>query len=141
MEDKSLHLDQQICFPLYAASRELTKMYQPYLEKLNLTYPQYLVMLCLWEQGEMSVGQVGKRLVLNTNTLTPILKKLELKGFIDRNRKKDDERMVLISLTEKGLEIKQNCQFIPESLMSQVNLNQEELIELKRILDKFLNLE
>lgn len=117
-EFAELYLENQLCFPLYAASRLTTKMYTPYLEELDVTYPQYLVLLVLWQFDEQSVSEIGQRLMLESNTLTPLLKRLEQKHYIRRERSKQDERTVLISLTEKGKELRLQAQAIPGKIVA-----------------------
>ena len=97
-----LKLENQLCFPVYAASRLITQEYQPYLNELGITYPQYLVLMLLWEKGEMHVNDIAKKLILNTNTITPLLKRMEQQGIIQRQRSTTDERKVAVSLTEEG---------------------------------------
>ncbi|SNR95101.1 DNA-binding transcriptional regulator, MarR family [Belliella buryatensis] len=115
-----LKLENQICFPFYALSRLIIRAYQPHLEELGLTYPQFLVMLVLWEQDHQSVNQIGEKLILNTNTITPLLKRMELMGLISRRKSKEDERKVLISLTPKGLQKKEKASCIPDALLANV---------------------
>ena len=112
-----LKLGNQLCFPLYAASRLVTRLYQPHLEKLGITYPQYLVLMVLWENNILSVSEIAKKLILNTNTLTPLLKRLEKLGFLKRNRSKEDERKVIVELSEKGKELKEEAVNIPTCLL------------------------
>ncbi|ALO45284.1 MarR family winged helix-turn-helix transcriptional regulator [Pseudohongiella spirulinae] len=133
-----LALDNQICFPLYAASRLVTRLYQPFLEPLGLTYPQYIVLLILWENSPCTVGYIGKRAQLATNTLTPLLKRLELMDLVERRRSDSDERVVNIHLTRSGKALRKKCDCIPASLVSQVDYPIEEAIALKRQLDSFL---
>lgn len=116
MNDDILKLDNQICFRLYALSRLVTRSYQPYLDKLGITYPQYLVLMVLWEQDGQPVNDIGKKLYLNTNTLTPLLKRMEADAIISRRRDKVDERRVIICLTEKGLKMKESAICIPTEL-------------------------
>src|SRR5512145_2779203 len=99
---EQLKLSNQLCFPVYAASRFTTREYQPYLDKLGITYPQYLVLLVLWETDGISVNEIALKLILNTNTITPLLKRMEQQGIITRNRSEKDERKVVVSLTKKG---------------------------------------
>lgn len=115
---EQLFLDNQLCFPLYAASRLTTKIYAPYLQVLDLTYPQYLVMLVLWEHKTQNVNQIGKRLFLESNTLTPLLKRLEQKALITRRRSTLDERSVELRLTEKGEKLKEKAQLIPQNILN-----------------------
>ena len=115
-----LQLDNQLCFPLYAASRMVTKLYQPLLEKLDITYPQYLILLVLWENDALTVNEIGKKLMLETNTLTPLLKRMEVKDILKRTRSKADERQVIIKLTDKGGSLKQSALCIPAELLEGV---------------------
>lgn len=117
--DAALRLDQQICFPLYAASNLMTRLYRPLLKTLGLTYPQYLVMLVLWETSPLQMGDLGHRLYLDSGTLTPLLKRLSAAGLISRERDADDERRVLIALTPAGAALRQAAQSIPITLASQ----------------------
>ncbi len=120
-EYDQLKLENQLCFPLYAASRLVTKLYGPLLKELDLTYPQYLIMLVLWEDDDLLVTDIGKILILETNTLTPLLKRLEVKGVITRNKSNSDERKVIICLSEKGKEMKNNACLIPIKLAGNIS--------------------
>lgn len=133
-----LKLDNQLCFPLYATSRMITRMYQPLLDKLGLTYPQYIVMLVLWEAGSLSVKEIGERVQLNTNTLTPLLKRMEELKYITRVRSIEDERKVLVDLTNTGRDMKVKALEIPNQLIASLNYPAEKAIELKRMLDDFM---
>lgn len=133
-----LKLENQLCFPLYATSRMVTRIYQPLLEKLDLTYPQFLVMLVLWEHKKMTVGQVGKKLYLNTNTLTPLINKLIDKKYILKNRSLEDERIVYISLTKAGKELQENASDIPECIVNSSGMNLEDIQTMKKLMDQFL---
>jgi MarR family transcriptional regulator, organic hydroperoxide resistance regulator len=112
-----LYLDNQLCFPLYAASRLTTKIYAPLLKELDLTYPQYLVMLVLWQHADQSVNAICDRLLLESNTVTPLLKRLEQKKLLSRRRSNDDERKVMVSLTAKGDELRKQALSIPEQII------------------------
>nr|WP_293833924.1 MarR family transcriptional regulator [uncultured Arsenicibacter sp.] len=114
--DEMLRLENQLCFPLYVASRLTTRMYGPLLEELDITYPQYLVLLALWQTDNQPVGELTKRLYLETSTLTPLLKRLEQKQYISRKRSVTDERSVLIALTESGQALKEKAVCIPEKI-------------------------
>ncbi len=116
-----LKLENQLCFPLYASSRLITRMYQPLLEELKITYPQYLIMLVLWEKDEQKVRDIGEKLLLETNTLTPLLKRMETKGILKRRRSEEDERKVIIKLTAYGNKMKEKGCFIPENLLKNVS--------------------
>jgi DNA-binding MarR family transcriptional regulator len=113
---EQLKLDNQICFPFYAISRLITRAYQPYLDVLGITYTQYLVLMVLWETDNISVHEITDKLILNTNTVTPLLKRMATQGIITRNRSDQDERKVIISLTEKGIDMKSKAASIPEAL-------------------------
>ena len=134
----ALKLREQLCFPLYAASRMVTKRYTPFLEELDLTYPQYLCMLVLWEDDPMSVGDIGARLLLNSNTLTPLLKKIEAKGYVRRQRVPSDERTVGIYLTDKGRGLRKEAEKVPMSLIEDIGMPVESLTELREQLWNFL---
>lgn len=123
--DATLRLDNQLCFAVYALSREITKRYQPHLKKLGLTYTQYITMLVLWEQDEVTVKQLGARLQLDSGTLTPLLKKLEAMGNIIRTRDKNDERSVVITLTEQGKRLKEDAYEIPLRTFCEAGLTME----------------
>jgi len=140
MSDKydSLKLENQLCFPLYSASREITRTYQPFLEKIHLTYTQYITMMVLWEHESLNVKSLGKYLLLDSGTLTPLLKKLEDKDLIVRKRNKEDERNLIIELTDKGRELKEEALFVPQSIIAKLNLSQEEAIFLYKILYKII---
>ncbi|MBY0245459.1 MAG: MarR family transcriptional regulator [Sphingobacteriaceae bacterium] len=143
MEDKfsKLLLDNQLCFPLYAASRLATKIYEPFLSELDITYPQYLVLMVLWEHGEMNVNEIGQRLLLEHNTLTPLLKRMELKKIIQRKRSEIDERKVIVSLTLQGEKIKNQAVTIPERLANAItnqDLTKEEILTFQKTLQKVI---
>ncbi|MEO5910129.1 MAG: MarR family transcriptional regulator [Pelobium sp.] len=137
MEDL-LKLEKQICFPAYAFSRQLTNLYRPLLDKLDITYPQYLVMLVLWGEQEKTVNQLGVKLRLDSGTLTPLLKRLEQKGFVNRTRSKQDERVVIVSLTEEGTKLREQAKDIPMKIVACLDVSIEELLQLKTILNKML---
>lgn len=137
-----LYLENQLCFPLYAASRLTTKMYAPLLRELDLTYPQYLVLLALWQNDSQSVSQIGERLFLESNTLTPLLKRLEAKNLITRIRSPRDERSVTIHLTPQGQELKQKAQAVPGKILecfSDTTIQSEEVVQFQQTLFKLLN--
>jgi len=133
---EDLKLSNQLCFPLYALSKEIINQYRPFLEALGLTYPQYLVMLVLWENDGLTVGQIGEKVSLDSGTLTPLLKRLELKGIISRHRSIEDERVVLISLTDHGKVLKSKACTIPQQMHEKINLTEEEIQVLKSIICK-----
>jgi DNA-binding MarR family transcriptional regulator len=130
-KDDSLLLDRQVCFPLYAASNLLTRIYRPVLLPLGLTYSQYLVMLALWERSPVSVGELGERLHLDSGTLTPLLKRMEQGGFITRSRDPEDERRVLVAPTVHGRELRSAARKVPETLSRQLDLSPAAVEELR----------
>lgn len=138
----SLLLKDQLCFKLYTASRLLTQIYAPYLEKLDLTYPQYLAMLVLWETDQISVKDLGEKLKLDSGTLSPLVKKLESKGYIERSRLPFDERIVCLSLTEAGHELKKSAKKIPDDMFCETQMTLKDLTALSELADQLIeNLE
>ena len=135
---ESIKLDNQLCFSLYATSREVIKLYKPLLDKFNLTYTQYIVMLVLWEAEKVSVKDIGQKLHLDSGTLTPVIKKLESMQLLIKYRDKEDDRIVIVQLTTKGAELKDNILGVPEAIFCKVGGNIEELAMLKNYLDKLL---
>jgi DNA-binding MarR family transcriptional regulator len=133
-----LKLKSQLCFPLYACSKEIIRKYKPFLDKFDLTYTQYITMMALWENESMDVRELGLVLFLDSGTLTPVLKKLESKGYLERKRSKEDERNLIVTVTEKGWKLREEALSIPESMSSCVNLEPEEASELYRLLYKVL---
>lgn len=133
-----LRLDKQFCFSVYALSRAITKLYRPLLDPLNLTYPQYLVLMILWEKNAQSVGEIGRRLHLDSGTLTPLLKRLEALGYVLRRRDAVDERLVAIHLTEAGARLEEQALTIPSTLLEHMNLDLEGLMSLKDKVDQIL---
>ena len=134
MTTDQLKLSNQFCFPLYAASRLITREYQPYLSKLQITYPQYLVLLILWETDNVPVHEITEKLILNTNTVTPLLKRMEVQGLIRRIRSSGDERKVILQLTEKGMNLKSEAASIPEYLGKKLisgDLKTEEILAMR----------
>ncbi|MGP1462998.1 MarR family winged helix-turn-helix transcriptional regulator [Tannerella sp.] len=136
-----LKLDNQLCFPIYVASREIIQGYNQYFGELDITYPQYLVLMVLWEEDDMTVNSIGKRLHLDSGTLTPLLKRMEIKGLIVRKRCTMDERTVKISLTDKGKQLRENAVKIPPQLAKDVSLTNEEVDTLKKLIYKLINKE
>ena len=134
-----LKLENQMCFPLYAASREVIKQYKPYLDKIDLTYTQYVAMLLLWEHKTMTVKELGERLYLDSGTLTPLLKKLEAKGFINRVRSTTDERNLNINLTAAGDKLKEQAVEIPQCILHGTKMTEEEKKVFYSVLTKILN--
>ena len=139
MNDDCLKLKNQLCFPIYACSREITRAYKPYLEKLNLTYTQYIVMMVLWEQKEVTVKSLGNSLCLDSGTLTPLLKKLENKGFAKRARAVDDERSLLVSITNEGEKLKVKARTVPIAMGGCVDLSEDDVKQLRTILARILD--
>jgi len=140
MEDKyaGLKLGNQLCFPLYACSREIVKKYKPYLDELDLTYTQYITMMVLWERGQINVKELGECLYLDSGTLTPLLKKLETKGWVTRQRAKEDERVLIVTLTDKGRELRDKAAVVPEKMSCCVKLSPDEVKTLYTLLYKML---
>lgn len=134
-----LKLDNQLCFPLYAAAKEVTRKYKPFLDKLDLTYTQYIVMMILWEEKELNVKEIGERIYLDSGTLTPLLRKLESKGYIKRNKSSFDERNVIVSITKKGNELKEKAIDIPNKIGKCVKLDEKEAKFMYDILYKILS--
>lgn len=134
-----LKLENQLCFPLYACSREIIKKYRPLLEKLDLTYTQYIAMMVLWEQRKLSVKELGKKLYLDSGTLTPVLKSLEAKGFVSRNRSTEDERVLMVEITKKGDALKEKAISVPHELGKCIVLSPDEAACLYKILYKLLD--
>lgn len=126
-----LDLDRQVCFPLYAASNLLNRLYRPILADLGLTYPQYLVMLVLWQKAPQTVGALGELLYLDSGTLTPLLKRMETAGLISRTRDAEDERRVLIGLTDKGRALRSAAEDIPGTLASGLNIDEASVTDLR----------
>lgn len=135
----ALKLDKQLCFPLYAASREIIKRYRPYLDALDLTYTQYIAMMVFWEDKTVSVKELGKKLFLDSGTLTPVLKSLETKGYITRSRSQKDERVLEASVTEKGEALRDRAVSVPQSVASCISLEPDEAIQLYTLLKKLLD--
>jgi DNA-binding MarR family transcriptional regulator len=137
--DDPLRLEHQVCFRLYGASRLITRLYQPLLEPVGLTYPQYIVLMILWQDAPCAVSHVGKRALLNTNTLTPLLKRLESLGLIRRKRTVRDERVVELHLTDDGIALRKRCTGVPIELAEILCLPQDKFNELTVILDLLLS--
>lgn len=133
-----LLLDEQLCFPFYSISREITRRYRPLLEPLGLTYPQYLVMLVLWEEDQQSLKAVGERLHLDSGTLTPLLKKLEASELVRRIRNKEDERHIQITLTDKGRALREQAEQVPLALKETLGVSEEELERVKQTLNQLV---
>lgn len=135
---EGLKLKNQLCFPLYAASREVIKRYRPYLDALDLTYTQYIAMMVFWEEKRISVKELGKRLFLDSGTLTPVLKSLEAKGYISRSRSAKDERVLVAEITAEGERLRERAKTVPESVAGCVRLSPEEAKQLYGLLYKIL---
>ena len=135
---QAMRLSNQLCFPLYAAARNVTGLYTPYLKPLGLTYTQYVALLVLWEEDGLTVGEIGSRLMLDNGTLSPLLKKLEQAGYIRRQRRPADERVVVVSLTEAGRALKQQAAEIPGAIAACVPLDPAEGYTLYTLLHKLL---
>ena len=133
-----LKLKNQICFPLYACSKEIIRRYKPFLDEVDLTYTQYITMMALWENESINVRELGSCLFLDSGTLTPLLKKLENKGYIMRSRSKEDERNLIVTLTDKGWELREQMLSIPGAMASCVDLEPQEAADLYRLLYKVL---
>ena len=140
MDEKYAHLrlDNQLCFPLYACAKEIVRQYKPLLDPLDLTYTQYIAMMVLWESGEITVKELGDRLWLDSGTLTPVLKKLEGKGYLTRRRSDSDERSVVLALTEEGKALQEQATDVPMQAGSCVCLSAEEARQLYSLLYKVL---
>ena len=141
MDYEQLKLENQICFPVYAASRLITRAYQPLLDELGLTYPQYLVLMVLWEGDGLTVNEIADKLLLNTNTVTPLLKRMQSGGLLSRQRSDRDERRVIISLTDEGRELRHRAAEIPAKLIESIDgddLSTEEITTLKSTLLKLI---
>ena len=135
----ALKLENQLCFPLYAAAREVVKKYRPYLDELELTYTQYVTMMVVWERKEITVKALGEKLFLDSGTMTPVLKSLEAKGCVTRKRSAEDERSVSVFLTEKGEALRERAVEVPAKVAGCVGLEPEEAMQLYRLLYKVLN--
>ena len=133
-----MKLDNQICFPLYAAARYVTGLYTPYLKELGLTYTQYITFLVLWEKDGISVSEIGSRLMLDNGTLSPMLKKMEQAGYIERKRSSDDDRVVIVSLTKKGRDLQERAKEIPMKVGGCIDLPPEKAIQLHGVLHELL---
>ncbi len=133
-----LKLENQLCFPLYAASRAIIRQYTPYLSRLDLTYTQYIALMALWQERTLSVKELGKRLYLDSGTLTPLLKAMEQKGLVQRQRSETDERSVLVTLTEKGWSLREQASSVPAEVGSCIHLDSEQAGQLYSLLYELL---
>ncbi|MFT5823555.1 MAG: DNA-binding MarR family transcriptional regulator [Crocinitomix sp.] len=139
----NLQLNNQICFPIYSASRLITKAYKPFLDEMGITYPQYLVLMVLWENNRLTVNQITEKLLLNTNTISPLLKRMEKLELIRRNRSSEDERSVIVQLTDKGKLLKDKAKPIPEQLLKILlndNIELSEVLQLKEMLNQWIEI-
>lgn len=134
-----LKLENQLCFPLYVCSKEIVRRYKPYLDELDLTYTQYITMMALWECKEINVKELGEKLYLDSGTLTPLLKKLETKGYIKRERSKSDERNLIVTITKDGEALKETAADIPQKIGACVNISPDKAKELYDTLYLILN--
>ncbi len=137
-EFNPLKLENQLCFPLYACAKEVVKKYKPFLDKLDLTYTQYITMMVMWEKKSINVKELGECLYLDSGTLTPLLKKLEAKGYVKRERSHTDERNLLVTITKKGEELRDDAVGVPAQMGSCVHLTSDETKTLYRLLYKLL---
>ncbi|MDN3672981.1 MarR family transcriptional regulator [Flavobacterium branchiarum] len=137
MED-FLKLDKQVCFSIYVLHREIMQHYRPILEAIDLTYPQYITMMALWENGQQTVNQLGAKLNLDNGTVTPLLKRLEGKKLLTRTRSKADERVVLIALTEEGKNLREKASSVPMQILQALHLDLDDLHQLKAMSDKIV---
>lgn len=138
-EYKELRLENQLCFPLYACAKEVTRRYKPFLDPLGLTYTQYITMMVLWEKKEVRVKDLGEVLYLDSGTLTPLLKRLEQKGLITRSRYQDDERALCVQITDLGEALQEKAKSVPEEMRACLPLSVEEMQVLKKLLDRTLS--
>ena len=134
-----LKLENQLCFPLYVCAKEIVKRYKPLLDEIDLTYTQYITMMVLWEHKEMNVKELGSHLFLDSGTLTPVLKKLEQKGYITRKRTIEDERVLNVAITQEGERLKEKAVEIPQKMSCSLCLEQEEALQLYQILHKVMD--
>lgn len=140
MSDKydAIKIDNQLCFPLYACAKEIVRRYKPFLDEIDLTYTQYIAMMVLWEEKEINVKALGKRLYLDSGTLTPVLKRLEQKNLISRQRDSKDERNLIVRLTTEGEQLKEKAVEIPHKMAGCVTLDEKDAADLYRILHNML---
>lgn len=136
---EQLKLDKQLCFSVYACSREIIKLYKPHLDRLKLTYTQYITMLVMWEEEVISAKDLGTKLYLDSGTLTPLLKKLEKLDLVTRNRSKEDERILVVTLTGKGKDLKEEAKLIPKEIVDSIDVTIDELSSLRDSLQGLTN--
>lgn len=137
--DDALLLDNQLCFPLYACAREVVKRYRPFLDELGLTYTQYIAMMVLWETPCVSSRQLGRRLFLDSGTLTPVLKRLETMGYVNRKRDEKDERNLIVTLTETGQALKARAAFVPGQMAACIRMEPQDAMQLYTLLHRLLD--
>lgn len=133
-----LKIENQLCFPLYACAKEVVRMYKPFLDDIGLTYTQYITMMILWDKKSINVKSLGECLFLDSGTLTPLLKKLEAKGYVVRERSKADERNLVVSITDEGEALKQKAMSVPSAMRECINISTDEAAQLYKILYKIL---
>ena len=138
-EYAQLKLENQLCFPLYAAAKEVVRKYRPFLEELDLTYTQYITMMVMWERRELSVRELGEKLYLDSGTLTPLLKSLEQKGYVSRHRSSKDERVLIVSLTQTGEKLREKAAYVPAKMGGCIRLTADEARTLYSLLYKLLD--
>lgn len=136
---EALKLENQLCFPLYACSKEIVRRYKPFLDELDLTYTQYIAMMVMWDNKQLSVKDLGEKLFLDSGTLTPVLKKLEAKSYITRRRSSEDERVLLVSITDLGMQLREKATSIPPKMKKCLNICPKEFNELYELLYKVLS--
>lgn len=134
----ALKLENQLCFPLYVCSKEIVKKYKPFLDEIGLTYTQYITMMAMWEHEELSVKELGEYLFLDSGTLTPVLKTLEKKGFLTRRRSAEDERILVVTLSENGKKLKEMAVEVPFKMQGCMSIDEKDAAELYRILHKMM---
>ena len=134
-----LKIENQLCFPLYACAKEIVRRYKPFLDEIDLTYTQYITMMALWEHRQMNVKELGEILFLDSGTLTPVLKKLEQKGYVSRTRGKEDERVLQVSVTDEGLKVREKAVDIPAKMSTCIQLEPDEAQLMYKLLHKMLN--
>ncbi len=137
-DTSTLALDKQVCFPLYSAANAVIRAYRPFLKEIDLTYSQYLVMMVLWQTNGINVKELSEKLYLDSGTLTPLLKRLESKGLVNRKRGIDDERVRMLYLTEQGHDLKEKALSIPDGMFCKLGLPLEDLVQLKSLCEKVL---
>ena len=135
---EQLKLSNQLCFPLYVCAKEVVRLYKPLLDDLDLTYTQYITMMAMWEHQQLTAKELGEILYLDSGTLTPVLKTLEKKGFVERQRSKEDERSLIVTLTDVGQDLQHKAASIPEKMVSCIDMELEDLQTLHRLLHKFM---